>query len=439
MIFSWSKTKILSWYPFRIEGYLFSFYWLLDLVSIISLFPDVDWIAEPLDIRDTNGVAKAGQVVRLVRLIRLVRVYKIASDRRKRIQEEEDLLALAEYGIIDYDDIDKHRQLNSKHTSKLGAQLSESITQKVIIIVLVMIIVLPLLTYTSRDESSEFAMKSLHAFNIDPTLNDATKQAALEIIVNYTDSYNINYDYLLQLEMKPFVDGFAYNSQSRIDDIPDEFKHGETFTFLNETTGEMFITRGTFTTRYLNMLASQYSIILIVFVGFMLIAGAIRITADAQKLVLTPIERMMNMVDVVAQNPLKPLNLSYSTTAPEKSNEKGGAGGGGRNSVISTMSELDPRSSTAASFLQKGKKKKFREGDYETRLLETTIEKVTGLLRVGFGEAGANIISTNLSDRNAMINPLLPGVRVYAIFGFCDIHRFEEGEYLYIIFIFTNV
>jgi hypothetical protein len=47
---------------------------------------------------------------------------------------------------------------------------------------------------------------------------------------------------------------------------------------------------------------------------------------------------------------------------------------------------------------------------------------------VGFGEAGAGIISANLSakDSSTAINPLLPGVRVYAIFGFCDIHHFED-------------
>ena len=47
---------------------------------------------------------------------------------------------------------------------------------------------------------------------------------------------------------------------------------------------------------------------------------------------------------------------------------------------------------------------------------------------MGFGEAGAGIISANLSskDSSAAINPLLPGVRIYAIFGFCDIHHFED-------------
>ena len=47
---------------------------------------------------------------------------------------------------------------------------------------------------------------------------------------------------------------------------------------------------------------------------------------------------------------------------------------------------------------------------------------------MGFGEAGAGIISANLSskDSSTAINPLLPGVRIYAIFGFCDIHHFED-------------
>lgn len=47
---------------------------------------------------------------------------------------------------------------------------------------------------------------------------------------------------------------------------------------------------------------------------------------------------------------------------------------------------------------------------------------------MGFGEAGAGIISANLaaSNTSAAIDPLLPGVRVYAVFGFCDIHHFED-------------
>jgi hypothetical protein len=60
----------------------------------------------------------------------------------------------------------------------------------------------------------------------------------------------------------------------------------------------------------------------------------------------------------------------------------------------------------------------------------TFLSVILGFLRVGFGEAGAGIISANLStaSRSLAIDPLIPGVRVYAIFGFCDIHHFEESK-----------
>jgi hypothetical protein len=95
---------------------------------------------------------------------------------------------------------------------------------------------------------------------------------------------------------------------------------------------------------------------------------------------------MMNMVEQVAHDPLSPMPVHQISDA-------------------------------AADVLK---------SEYETWVLETTIRKITGLLRVGFGEAGAGIIKSNLEmDTNFTINPLLPGVRVYAIFGFCEICSFN--------------
>ena len=36
-------------------------------------------------------------------------------------------------------------------------------------------------------------------------------------------------------------------------------------------------------------------------------------------------------------------------------------------------------------------------GEYEMRLLESSLEKISSLLRVGFGEAGAGIVRSNLT------------------------------------------
>ena len=50
-------------------------------------------------------------------------------------------------------------------------------------------------------------------------------------------------------------------------------------------------------------------------------------------------------------------------------------------------------------------------------------------MAVGFGEAGSQIISKNMEKGIFLIlggdvNPMIPGRKIFAIFGFCDIHDF---------------
>jgi class 3 adenylate cyclase len=66
----------------------------------------------------------------------------------------------------------------------------------------------------------------------------------------------------------------------------------------------------------------------------------------------------------------------------------------------------------------------------ETDLLEQAILKMATLLQVGFGCAGAEIIAKSFSN-DGELDPMVPGARVYAIFGFCDIRDFTVAtEYL---------
>ena len=66
-----------------------------------------------------------------------------------------------------------------------------------------------------------------------------------------------------------------------------------------------------------------------------------------------------------------------------------------------------------------------KSGPLETNLLEKTVTKICGLLALGFGEAGAEIISTVLKEGvEADMNPMSPGKKIMAIYGFCDIRNF---------------
>lgn len=44
---------------------------------------------------------------------------------------------------------------------------------------------------------------------------------------------------------------------------------------------------------------------------------------------------------------------------------------------------------------------------------------------MGFGDAGAQIIGENMKQAGAL-NPMLPGRKMVAIFGFCDIRQFTD-------------
>lgn len=45
--------------------------------------------------------------------------------------------------------------------------------------------------------------------------------------------------------------------------------------------------------------------------------------------------------------------------------------------------------------------------------------------QVGFGEAGVEIIAENMASGTGL-DPMVPGKKVVAIFGFCDIRLFND-------------
>ena len=59
-------------------------------------------------------------------------------------------------------------------------------------------------------------------------------------------------------------------------------------------------------------------------------------------------------------------------------------------------------------------------------MLEKAIVKIGHLLALGFGEAGSKIIASNIGS-GGDLNPMMPGQRVFAIFGFCDIRNFTDS------------
>jgi hypothetical protein len=325
-----------------------------------------------------NNFSKAGRVVRTVRLARLVRLYKIQAERTRVKRIEDEQMELVRQGLLTFEDIAKTKQLNETRNSKVGAELSDTTTRRVIVIVLLMLCLIPILNYSTVDEAQHFSVRTLHDYNVNG--DDVGRQATLDDFV-YQYSSLVGEPYIIKMYMTPFETAAPFfESPHELYTLREIAITKEDF---SETiNGTLYHTEVWFNNHSVLEEVALNGILTTLFVSLVMLTGTIVFTADVQNLVLKPIERMMNMVEQVSKDPLQPLYFDHTSGS----------------------------------------------GEYETRLLEGTIEKITSLLRVGFGEAGAGIISANLNleDSTSVINPLIPGVRMYAIFGFCDIHHFED-------------
>ena len=133
-----------------------------------------------------------------------------------------------------------------------------------------------------------------------------------------------------------------------------------------------------------------------VFICIVLTVACLLFSKDANDLVLGPIENMTTKIKKMIEDPL------------------GAAQEAEADQLI--LDEVNEK--------QKDKKKK---GEImETELLEKTIVKIGSLLVLGFGEAGAEVIASNMKHGRGDINPIVDGKKIYSIVGFCDIRDFLD-------------
>jgi hypothetical protein len=69
---------------------------------------------------------------------------------------------------------------------------------------------------------------------------------------------------------------------------------------------------------------------------------------------------------------------------------------------------------------------KGEDNQMETVIIENAIIKIGILLALGFGDAGSEIIGSNMS-KGGDVDPMIPGKKKYAIYGFCDIRNFTDA------------
>ena len=118
---------------------------------------------------------------------------------------------------------------------------------------------------------------------------------------------------------------------------------------------------------------------------------------DYQIYVLAPVQRMVAILSEMTSNPRLAIARGGNQAGENDDESLTGAGGGG---VKKPTSEME--------------------------LIEACISKFGMLLKVGFGEAGMDIIAKNMMSSKGTFNPVVRGSKVWAVFGFCDIRNFTD-------------
>ena len=147
-----------------------------------------------------------------------------------------------------------------------------------------------------------------------------------------------------------------------------------------------------------NRISSLLNVLRMICIGSILLLLSFLIVNDTQESILTPLDMMINTVNVVAKDPVNFQSI-------EKLNQ----------SMTKYLSN---------------KKKKIKKNNeyyisYEIKTIQVAIIRISTLMAIGFGEAGGQILKENMNSSEGL-NPMIPGKKINAIFGFCLIRNFQQ-------------
>jgi len=182
-----------------------------------------------------------------------------------------------------------------------------------------MMIGIPLLIYSPGDYGPSYGLGFVHQICMNQSISNESKYAVVDQYVRFMNQGPMAApaSILIKLIVSPLYDRDKVFNQYRLDNKREGSNFKLSYDYNDTVSSVYYETEGVFDDRQILYILSQYSIYLTLCVGFLLLLGYILFTADVQRLVLTPIERMMNMVEIVAQDPLQPLQVDKVHTSEQ--------------------------------------------------------------------------------------------------------------------------
>jgi len=364
------------------------FFFVLDLLATVTMYQDVlpafedtrSKFANSANLEeDDSNIASARQsletgtrVGRMLRLIRVVRVVKVISILGKR---------------------NKDKQTEELQPSAVGKRLNELIIQKVIITVGVITLLAPYLSMSDIDGSAQAVglellvwgkmgggvdehggnyTKMVHDFGARMFNQSRSKLVFLEVEgARFIPQPGSGYDGCGTVAADPACLVASIGSCACPPDISDvRFSYLNLLTYNNS--------RAWFDQSENEKMSAVLSIVLTLFMASLLFVMFLLFSRDVTSMVVRPIESMIDIVRKLAQNP----KLKLEGQSKSK---------------------------------------------YETEAVRIALAKIVGLMQLGFGGAGHEIISANLADSSGQeLDLMRRGKKVECAYGFCDIRQFTD-------------
>jgi class 3 adenylate cyclase len=325
-------------------------------------------------------------IARMLRMLRLVRLYKYFSENRSAKSSASVIPDSSEMELKDI-----------QSDSRVGEEMSDRTTRKVIIGVFIMLFVLPFFQMRKnaflRDLQLEIIYKQWTAW----VMADRKHQSSMLKIWKFSERHLIESSDCMSLKysMLNVADFSVVDPRGGILSSNLRTIEKETVILSGKETNSFSIMAEFDISRRVKSIAIL-DIFLSTFVILLLGLGTVSFSRDVNNLVIIPIEKMVRLVREISVNPL---GKDYASSPDLTSAGEGGA--------------------------------------FETVLLLRTISKIASLMRVGFGEAGAEIIGRNLNMASAgkggaggiyatSMNLMGNGRKIQSIFAFCDIRNFTD-------------
>jgi class 3 adenylate cyclase len=366
----------ISVYLLSEQNYFLGFYFLLDITTTVFLIFDLTFVANLFFYPQTTN-SNAGTAI-LIELSKIFRIIRIIRVLKLfKTQEQQ--------GVK----IFQSRQANDKAVikdSKIKKRLKSQNIKRIIILIMVMLITIPLFNediYISKhkkqiDNIMEYQVPFLYKYR-------DKQEHLLQVIKEKWDSYKLK---LIELNISGLIQFKENESLRKMDVIKGEIDM--------VYKGQIFRGRMSYSRRYANKVQALLDLINMLFVCLTLMLSIFFINKDFSQLILNPLERMIARIKLVSMNPLLALKNRYNENGTTQMNE--------------------------------------------TLQIEQAIIKISELLILGFGQAGCQIISQFMIDPDQDFDQIIPGQKIYAIYGFCDIRKFTDTTEILLeeVMVFVN-